>query len=443
MKKITTFMLQFALATIALPAIACQNIKQLSVDLAKTAHETIEKLMFRAGYMLYETNPLDPVMKQLDGIEKKMQEISDKADAEIKNVGKVAHDTQTAIDALGTKQRELADEILAIKQRGGASGVEEKPDESWGAQFVKSESYQAFQKNDVKHASFEVKNTVTNTVGNTFSDRREGIVGGAARVFTLEQLLNTLPTSSNAVDYVRENVFANNAAETAEGSAMPETNITTTLVSEPVATIGHWLKISEQLAADSAALAAYINARLIYGVNLRVENQIINGNGASGNMSGFIRAGNFTPHGYTAAALTALGLSATNRFDVIGKTLGDCQAADYPADAIILNPGDWWTMRLAKDSQGRYILGDPGMNVAPALFGTPVVASNAVTADNFVVASLAQAATFYNRQTVAVDLSPSDSDNFVRNLITVRAVRRCLLAVERPAAVRYGDLTPA
>jgi hypothetical protein len=83
------------------------------------------------------------------------------------------------------------------------------------------------------------------------------------------------------------------------------------------------------------------------------------------------------------------------------------------------------------------------MDVAASLFGLPVVASNAVTADNVMVANLAQAATFYKRDEVVVELSDSDTDNFQRNLITVRAERRAMLAVERPAAVRYGDLTPA
>ena len=160
-------------------------------------------------------------------------------------------------------------------------------------------------------------------------------------------------------------------------------------------------------------------------------------------VSGFTRSGNFTAHGYTTASLTALGLSPTNRFDLIGKIIGDSQAADYMADAIVLNPVDWWTMRLAKDSQGRYILGDPGEVQAPSLFGLPVVASNAVTADNVLIAAFGQAATFYNRSGVVVELSDSDGDNFIRNLVTIRAERRCALAVERPAAVRYGDLTPA
>jgi HK97 family phage major capsid protein len=189
-------------------------------------------------------------------------------------------------------------------------------------------------------------------------------------------------------------------------------------------------------------LAAYINTRMVYGVNLRVENQLIAGNGTAPNISGMTASGNFTAHGYTAASLTAAGL-LSNRFDLIGKMIGDSQVGDFPADAIMVNPADWWTMRLAKDGQGRYLLGDPGSSAPPALFGLPVVATAAITADNVLVANLSMAATFHTREGVSVELSDSDADNFTKNLITVRAERRCALTVERPAALRYGDLTPA
>ncbi len=385
---------------------------------------------------------MDELMKALEGIEKKLSDFSEKASGEIRDIGKVSTDTQAAIDNLGLKQRELADEILQIKQRGGGFLGETKQDESMGGLFVKSDQYKSFVGGQAQKVRLEVKNTVTNAIGNTFSDRKPGIVSGAFRNLTLESLLTSLPTTSNAVDYVRENVFTNAAAETTEGIAKPESSVTTTAVTEPVATVAHWIKISRQLANDNAALAAYINLRMAYGVDLRVENQIIAGNGTAPNMSGFTKSGNFTAHGYTAAALTGTGL-LNNRFDLIGKILGDCWAADYPADTIMLNPADWWTMRLAKDSQNRYLLGDPGQDVMPTLFGTRVVITNAVSADNVLVASLAQAATFYNREGTIIDLSESDSDNFTKNLVTIRAERRCMLAVERPAAVRYGDLTPA
>lgn len=392
-----------------------------------------------------ETNDqFKQIMNALEGVETKLKAHSELAEGQVKTVGKVAEDTKNALDNLGTQQRELADRLLHLERKGLTPPKETADGETWGQQFVKGvgASLGDLVEKRSKGVAFEVKNTITNTVGNTYTDRRPGIVGGAFRMFTLESLLNTLPTSSNAVDYVRENVFTNAAAETAEGAVKPESAVTTTLVTEPVATVAHWLKISRQLAGDNAALAAYVDLRMRYGVNLRVENQIVAGNGTAPNISGFTKSGNFTAHGYTAASLTAAGL-ANNRFDLIGKVLGDSMGSDYPADAIVVNPADWWTMRLAKDSQGRYLLGDPGMDIPPSLFGVPVVASNAVTATNVLIASLRLAGTFYNREGVVIDMSESDGDNFVRNLITIRAERRCMLAVERPAAVRYGALVPA
>jgi HK97 family phage major capsid protein len=382
---------------------------------------------------------IETVMKGLDAIEAKLKAMDDKAAGELATLGKVSSDTKSAIDNLGTQQRELADRLTSLEQKGTLRGEGEKADESLGAQFVKTSQFEAFRSGASQKARAELKNTVTNTIGNTYSDRRPGVVSGAFRTLTIEQLLTALPTSSNAVDYVRENVFTNSAAETAEGAVKPESALTTTAVTEPVATVAHWIKISKQLASDNAALSAYINTRMVYGVNLRVENQIINGNGTAPNMSGFTKAGNFTAHGYTAAAL---GAGAT-RLDLIRKIIADCWSADFPADAIVLNPADWAAIELLKDSQGRYLIGEPKTEGTPRLWGLPVAVSNAITVDNVLVGSMAMAATFYNREGVVVELSDSDGDNFQRNLVTVRAERRCMLAVERPAAVRYGDLTPA
>lgn len=399
-----------------------------------------------AGLSMMGAGTIEQLMKSMDGIEAKLKSMSEKADGEMSTLGKVSADTKAAVENLGIQQRELADRLLQLEQKGSARGDEAGEAQiSLGEQFVKNEAYGRFQQKGGARGqvAVDLKNTVTNAIGNTYSERMPGVVEGAFRVFTIEDLLTSLPTTSNAIDYVKENVFTNAAAETAEGGALPQSSITFTPGSMPVQNVGHWLKITRQLAMDNAALAAYINRRMVYGVNLRVENQIIAGNGVAPNLSGLTLAGNFTAHGYTAAALTALGLSATNRFDLIGKMIGDSAVADYPADAVILNTADWWTMRLTKDSQGRYLLGDPGSNVMPMLFGRPVVASNAMTADTVWVGSLGQAATKHDREGVSVELSDQDENNFQLGLVTIRAMRRLALVVEKPAAARYGDLTPA
>ena len=384
------------------------------------------------------------ISKALDSVETKLTAMSTKADGEMAALGKISTDTKTAIDTLGTEQRVLADRLVQLEQQSTATGDDDTAVDTAGTLLTKDAEYANFQKKTGRGSmGLEVKNTVTNAIANTFSERRPGLVDGAFRVFTIEDLLVSIPTSSNAIDWVRENVFTNSAAELAEGTQMAQSSITFSPGTMPVQSIAHFVKITRQLAMDNAAMAAYINRRMIYGVNLRVENQLVSGNGTSPNLSGLTLAGNFTAHGYTSASLTALNLSPTNRFDLIGKMIGDCALADYPADVVILNTADWWTLRLTKDAQGRYILGDPGSAAPPVLFGLPVVASNAMVLGSVWVGSLSQAATKHDRETVTLDLSDSDENNFQLQLVSVRAIRRVALTVEKPTAARYGSLTPA
>ena len=385
----------------------------------------------------------DQIMKAIDSVEAKITDISTKASAEIASLGKVSADTKTALDNIGIEQRTLADRLLAIEQKRSAENDLPKQEDGFGEQFVKNTGFENFVKADARgRVRLELKNTVTNTIGNTYSERRPGLVEGAFRLFTIEDLLTKIPTDAPTIDWVRENVFTNAAAETAEGAQKPQSSITFTTGTMPISTVAHWIKITRQLAKDNAALAAYINRRMVYGVNLRVENQLLVGNGVAPNINGLLNTGNFTAHSYTAASLTAAGLT-NNRFDLIGAAMGDAALADYPADTVIMNTGDWWKLRMAKDSQGRYLLGEPGSAAVPQLFGASIVASNAMTAGQVWVGNLAQAATLWIREGVVVEMSDSDENNFQLNLITIRAERRLALTVEKPAAARYGALVPA
>ena len=270
-------------------------------------------------------------------------------------------------------------------------------------------------------------------------DRKPGIVPGAFQMLTLESLFNALPTSSNAIEFTKEASFTNSAAETAEGGAKPESALTWSLVNMPISTVAHWIKISRQLAMDNAALAAYVETRMAYGVNRRVETQLAVGNGVAPNLSGFLTAGNYTAHGYLSGALGA----TLSKFVLIRKVIGDLYNAGYPADAIVLNPVDWATMEteLLTTAAGKVPFQYDTAGT-PRLFGLPVVQSVGVTADTFAVGAFGVAGTVHNREGVVVEMSDSDGDNFTKNLITIRAERRLALAIEVPAAIRGGDLTP-
>ena len=177
-----------------------------------------------------------------------------------------------------------------------------------------------------------------------------------------------------------------------------------------------------------------------YGVDRKVESQLVSGDGTAPNISGILDTGNFTAHGYADAALG----STLKKLVLIRKIMGDLWSAGYPADAIVLNAADWAQIEIdiftANTNMVAFKYDEGGR---PILFGVPVVQSVGMTADQVAVGAFASAATLYNREGVVVEMSDSDSDNFTKNLITLRAERRLALATERPAAIRAGDLTPA
>lgn len=379
------------------------------------------------------------IIKSLEKIEGALEHFATKAEIEAK-FGTVSADTKAALDAFGTQQKEIADRLLMVEQKGTQQAEQPAKTEGWGDQLVKSDKYRDFIAGATQKMRLEVKNTLTGSDTNVAPDRKPGIVPGAAAPLTLEAFLNSVPTSSNAVEFTKENAYTNNAAEAAEGAAKAESALTWTLVNMPISTVAHYLRISRQLASDNAALAAYVENRLAYGVNRKVETQLVSGDGTAPNISGILDAGNYTAHGYADANLGA----TLKKLVLIRKIMADSWAAGYPADGILLNPADWATIEidLLTTQAGKVPF---NINAAgqPVLFGVPVIQSVGMTADNVAVGNFRQAYTVYNREGVVVEMSDSDSDNFTKNLITIRAERRLALATEVPAAVRAGDLTPA
>lgn len=388
---------------------------------------------------------ISQVMKACEAIEAQLIKFAEKTEAEIKATGAQSVDTKAAIEGLSITQRELADRLLQIEQKGTQQQDQETKVSSWGEQFIKSDEYKGKLhliggNRQFGSVGFEIKNTLTGADANVAPDRKPGVVSGAFQPMTLEAFLPSMPTSSNAIEFTKEASFTNSAAEAAEGAAKAESALTWSLVNMPVSTVAHWIKISRQLAADNAALAAYVDTRMRYGVNLKVEQQLVAGDGTAPNISGILDTGNFTAHGIANAALG----STLKKLVLIRQIMAASWAAGFPADGILLNPADWATIEIdlmtTAAGQTLYSVSEGGQ---PRLFGVPVIQSVGMTADNVAVGAFAQAYMVYNREGVVVEMSDSDSDNFTKNLITIRAERRLALATERPAAVRAGDLTPA
>ena len=57
----------------------------------------------------------------------------------------------------------------------------------------------------------------------------------------------------------------------------------------------------------------------------------------------------------------------------------------------------------------------------------------------FLVGNFQMAAMLWDREDAVVDISTEDRDNFIKNMVTIRAEERLGLEVSRPEALIYGD----
>ena len=383
---------------------------------------------------------LDTILKSLDEVGAKINAIDADGKASITAV-------KEEMKKLGEEQLKFAKELAALQQ-ASADGVAESDNrvKSIGEKFTESANYKAFSANtrDVRGArhivSTKSDSPTVSTVSPAISRNTiaapyqvQGIWGAPEQQLIVENLIPHIPVSSSAVEYLKHTGFTNNAGVVAEGAAKAESTFEFDLATANVVTIAHWTKITEQLAADAPAVTAYINAKMMYGLQLKVDNQIISGTGTSTQLGGFLKSGNHTD--YSSAVTIPTGANLMD-FALLIKTKLD--TLGYPPKVLLLNPADWAGLALLKDTQKRYLLGGPAGVTTKSLWGLPVETTASVPSGKYVMADFALGSTIYDRQEVALEID-REGDDFRKNLLTIRVERRLGLGVEDAAAIAGGD----
>ena len=348
---------------------------------------------------------------------------------------------------LGAKQADLARELLEIRQKNEAVPARAEA-KSVGDSFVADKAYTDF----VSGAATSARAVITldkgptqstpTTVGISNPSSAPAVTSLAPSLYAgvfgtpnvpqkIEPLIPHIAVTTDSVDYVTV-ADTINAAGVAEAAKIPESTFTPTLAKANVVNVAHYTKITKQLADDAPALAAYINTKMLYGLQNKVESQIVNGDGTAPQLKGLLANGS-----YTDASTQLTG--ARNLFDLLLLLQGVAETAAYEPEALVLNPMTWAQLAMEKDSQDRYLLGGPGLAANKSVWGIPVVTSSAVPAGKFIFGNFTQTVTIYDRQQVAVEMTGTNEDDFTRYLYTIRASRRLALAVEVPAGIFAGD----
>lgn len=379
--------------------------------------------------------------------QEEVRKVANTAMTEVNNLGKLTEDTKKSFDDGFTKLNGLTARVSDLEQKMVRAGTMQEPVQakSIGELFVESDSFKAAKltSSSKGHASVRInrKNitSATSTVGSNTSggtslipaDMQPGIVMPPNRQLVVRSLLAPGTTSSNLVEYAQEVGFTNNAAVVSEGSTKPKSDITFELRSAPVRTIAHIFKASRQILDDVPALRSYIDARATYGLRFAEESELLTGDGTGQHLSGLVTLA--TPY---SAAFVA---TSPQQIDTVRLAMLQVMLAQFPPSGIVLNPTDWAKIQLTKDGMDRYIIGNPQDGNTPRLWNLPVVESLSMSVDTFLVGAFSLAAQIFDRLDLEILLSTENSDDFERNMVTIRAEERLALAVYRPEAIVYGD----
>ncbi len=280
-----------------------------------------------------------------------------------------------------------------------------------------------------------LKAILSNATGVPDKTRLAGIVPGAPQWSSFLFARCAPGTMTGGVlEYVQDTTAPVDPSvpPTAEGALKPEVSYTFELKSVKPKTIAHWLEASKQILADAAALGPYLNNVLLHYLSLKLEHQVVNGDGTTTNMTGIL----------SVAAAHGAPVAGDNPLDTIRKAIGVVEASGWLVDTIGINPIDWAMIQTLKGSDDHYLYATPAASSTGAqpAWGKIIVPTPAIAANSYVVGAFQQGSQLFEREAGNVVVG-FQNDNFTRNLVTLLAEMRADLAIYAASAFRKGALS--
>jgi hypothetical protein len=403
-----------------------------------TSSAELRTSLFSLGDTLREMREKDPTTR---------------SEAWAREMRDVAHEV-TGLDAelriAELRERdEAAEKRAAGRQGAGPEGTganfEDRETRSLGRQVVESEKFAGWRKSNSQGAGtspdIEVRTIISEgayldpngSAGLWVARGTPYLPPGAIdhRRLFVRDIIAGGNTTLSAIPYIRENnprVYEEGATTVAEGATKAEVAMLFTQDVAIVRKIAAWVPVTTEILEDAPTLQSYINARLGYMLEVREEQQILNGTGLGSDLLGIVNFPNVQ-----AQASIAGDFAAT-----MGKSIGLIENVDGDADGIAMNPLDYWTMvttRHAEWLDGSPVSAAPGLPFGPApttIWGLPTVRSRSVSQGEAIVGSWKTGAQLFDRSHAVVRVGDQHADYFTNNKVAILIEERIALAVYRP-----------
>jgi HK97 family phage major capsid protein len=413
---------------------------------------------------------LDELKTHLGEATKEIKQQVEKRDSEVKEIGEATAETRKSLTAATKRMDEIQTEIAAALDNAKKSderlievekmlkrqldGADSQTIKSIGQQFVESQVYKsAVERGERSTGTFLAKSIVSTPASAgalVRPDRRPEIYQDPERPLFIRQLLPSVPTDSNAVEIMRENVFTNAAEPQGVAESVnyelkdkKPSNITYELVTVPVRTMAHFIPASRQILSDAPRLQSRIDGRLTYGLNLLSDTQLLYGDGSGQNLTGLMVDPGVSDIGGTAAPGTGES-QAGLMLDHLRRAVTRLKLDEYyNINGFVLNPQDYETIELAKGTDGHYIWVNVNNGGVPRLWRVPIIESNAINRGEFLGGDWTMGASIYQREGISIRVSEHHDKMFIQNAVAILAEERLAFGIELPRAFVKGSFEVA
>jgi HK97 family phage major capsid protein len=323
--------------------------------------------------------------------------------------------------------------VMIAKMEGQIEGLKEvKKHDAPKAKSMGEAIFNAFKsaKEDIQKIAskgglmnLDVKAPDTMTITGNYSGGTVGLStleGGLNRIARrkpfMRQLVNSAGTTSKYVVWIEQaNADPGVAGMTAEGALKNQTDFDLVEKSCEVKKITAFIKVSKEMIQDIPFMQGEINGELMQLVELKLDEQILLGDGLGNNLTGVME--NAIP--FSAPAQFVGSIPQANNSDVLRIAISQVATGNFEANYIVMNPEDVAGMELTKDSNGAYTypMFVPMADGITRVKGIPVIENNGVPAGEYLVGDFTKD-NLRMRQEMNVQVGYVN-DDFTKNLMTV------------------------
>lgn len=367
--------------------------------------------------------------------------LSDKVDAKLKA------EIKESFDQLKELQKPIEDRINAFESemqknfdnREKAKGFKEllaaKFEDKDSMARLKSKTPTSFEFPELTGKAVGTMTPALSLTGEVVpADYRPGIVELVQRATHVRDLLPQGTTDSSLFRFVQETVGEGAVAMTAPGAQKGQIDYDLAAKSAEVTKITGFVRIAEELIDDISGMNSFLSSRLSKDIRTKEDQQFLFGAGTGDNLTGLsINAASFT---------ASRADSNATIIDLLISVVAQLETLNYTPNGILLSPTDYYTIFLAKDSGGEFLMQQLVQRVNGQLFiaGLPVFRNTAMTAGTYFVGDWVNGSQIMDRAGLNVRFYEQDSDNRQKNLVTVVAEERLAFPIYYPESYVYGTI---